>query len=548
MTRHRVLAIGLDGLDVTLAERFMAEGQMPALADLRERAARFPLDEGPARHAGLPWEHVVSGLSPQGGYRWGQVEFDPASYAAWQDGAQFAPWWSKTDLRVVVFDVPFVDLRRARNTQGIVAWGSHNPGTVKAARPGALLAEFEERFGDYPAVEWTYGTPWPSPARSRLMGEALSQALEVRTRAAQWLATQRFPEWDLLFAVVGELHGGMEGLWHGVDPSHPLNTHPSAGAAADALLDIHRALDRTVGRLVSVAGDAAIIVFNMGGMGPNKCDIQSMVLLPELLYRHAFGHPLLTVPQAWTATPSRLPMLEEHESWDTARMSWLPELSSQPEVIAAAGTLRAVARRLPRPVKGLLKAGSSAAAACGFRQVPLRQGLDYMPAYHYRHHWPRMPAFALPSFLDGRIRINLRGRERDGMVELSQYEETCRMLETMLGECRDPRTGEPAVDTIERASTANPLTLASSESDLLVIWRNVTVALEHPRLGLIGPVPLRRTGGHTRNGIAYLAAPGLEPGERGVRSSFDVAPTILQLLGVELNTRLAGKSLLSGPV
>ena len=56
-----------------------------------------------------------------------------------------------------------------------------------------------------------------------------------------------------------------------------------------------------------------------------------------------------------------------------------------------------------------------------------------------------MSAFALPSFLDGRIRINLRGRERDGIVELSQYEEICRSLETLLGECRDPRTGEAAV-------------------------------------------------------------------------------------------------------
>ena len=400
MTGHKVLAIGLDGLEVTLAERFMAEGQMPALADLRKRAARFLLDEGSARHAGLPWEHVVSGLSPQAGGRWGQVEFDPASYAAWHDGAQFAPWWAKTNLRVVVFDVPFVDLRRARNTQGIVAWGSHNPGTVKATRPGALLAEFAERFGDYPAVEWIYGTPWPSPARARLMGEALSQALDVRSRAAQWLATQRFPKWDFFFAVAGELHGGIEGLWHGVDAGHPLNTHPSAGAAAAALLDVHRALDRMVGQLVNAAGDAVIIAFNMGGMGPNSCDVQSMVLLPELLYRHAFGHPLLTIPTAWTATPDRLPILDKHESWDTARVSWLPELPSELEAAAAAGTLRAVARRLPEPVKGLLKGAWSAAAAWRFRHVPLRQGLDYMPAYHYRHHWPRMPAFALPSFLD----------------------------------------------------------------------------------------------------------------------------------------------------
>jgi len=155
-----------------------------------------------------------------------------------------------------------------------------------------------------------------------------------------------------------------------------------------------------------------------------------------------------------------------------------------------------------------------------------------------------MSAFALPSFLDGRIRINLRGRERDGIVELSQYEEICRSLETLLVECRDPRTGEAAVAEIVRPWTANPLTLPGSESDLLVVWRDVAAAIEHPRLGLIGPVPIRRTGGHTRHGIAYLAASDLEPGDRGVRASCDVAPTIAQLLGIEPANRLTGKSLL----
>jgi hypothetical protein len=301
-----------------------------------------------------------------------------------------------------------------------------------------------------------------------------------------------------------------------------------------------------VGQLVSAAGDAAIIAFNMGGMGPNHCDIQSMVLLPELLYRHAFNHPLLTIPPAWTATPKRMPCLDDHDSWEMATASWVPEPPRDSDEAAAPGALRAMAQRLPEPVKGLLKGARSVVTDWRSRHTPLaRQELEYMPCYRYRHHWPRMPAFAFPSFLDGRIRINLRGRERHGIVELSQYEETCRTLETLLGECRDPRTGEPTVAAIERASSANPLALASSESDLLVVWRDVATALEHPRLGLIGPVPLRRTGGHTRHGIAYLAAQGLEPGERGVRSSFDVVPTIVQLLGAKPPTRLAGTSLLS---
>ena len=85
---RRVLVIGLDGLEVTLAERLMAAGEMPALTALRQRAARFLLDHGPAQRTGLAWEHVASGRSPDEARRWAAVEFDPATYAAWQEGAR----------------------------------------------------------------------------------------------------------------------------------------------------------------------------------------------------------------------------------------------------------------------------------------------------------------------------------------------------------------------------------------------------------------------------------------------------------------------------
>src|SRR5713101_1747950 len=122
MAGRRVLVLGLDGLDVTFAERLMAAGDMPALAELRRRAARFRLDHGPAQRTGLAWEHVASGLSPEAGRRWAAVEFDPTTYVAWQEGARFTPWWAGLDLRVVVFDTPYVDLRRTPRTRGIVGW------------------------------------------------------------------------------------------------------------------------------------------------------------------------------------------------------------------------------------------------------------------------------------------------------------------------------------------------------------------------------------------------------------------------------------------
>jgi predicted AlkP superfamily phosphohydrolase/phosphomutase len=538
MAARRALVLGLDGLEPSLAQRLMAAGEMPALAALSRRSARFQLDHGPAQRTGLAWEHVASGLSPEAGGRWAAVEFDPSTYDAWQEGARFTPWWAGLDRRVVVFDAPYVSLRRAPNTRGVVGWGAHDPGVPVGAAPHELLAEFGARFGRYPASEWTYGMPFPSRARTRAMGDALSGALDVRARAARWLATERLPDWDLFFAVAGEAHGAIEGLGHGVDTGHPHHEHPSGADAHAALLGVHRALDRMVGELVAAAGDAAVVAFTMGGMGPNYSDVPSMVLLPELLYRRAFGEPLLTIPAGWEATPAGIPELEGEDRWSVASRAWVPEPELAPTL---SGELRTAARRLPEPVKKALRRVRSAVAP---REPEVHKGRPGQPALRYRRYWPRMPAFALPSFYDGRIRINLRGRERHGIVEPARYEQTCRELETMLGECRDPRTGEPVVGAIERACTRDPLALTGSEADLVVVWRGVAAALEHPRLGRIGPVPLRRTGGHTGpHGVAYLTAAGVAPGDRGIRSSFDVAPTLATLVGAAPPAHMTGRPL-----
>ncbi|MCI4355432.1 MAG: hypothetical protein L3K06_08735, partial [Thermoplasmata archaeon] len=485
--------------------------------------------------------------------RWAAVEFDPSTYAAWQEGARFTPWWAALDRRTVVFDTPYVDLSRAGKTRGVVGWGAHDPGIAPAGSPDGLWAEFEREFGRYPAARWTYGLPFPSSERTREMGETLGRALDLRTRAARWFAEEKFPDWELFIAVAGELHGTIEGLWHGVDPTHPLHAHPASPAADRALLEVHRGIDRMVGGLASAAGDGAIVAFNMGGMGPNHSDVPSMVLLAELLYRDAFGHPLLCLPPEWTEAPESIPVLEDGRSWSEANRSWVPAPSQSPDEKPGprplAG-LRPLARRLPEPIKAFLRSARRRLARLASPpRRPLREGtrheVDWQPALRYRTHWPKMPAFALPSYYDGRIRLNVIGRERDGIVDPSDYERTCRRLETLLRECRNPRTGEPSVEAIERADTRDPLALKGSESDLLVIWRGVAAALEHPRLGRVGPVPLRRTGGHTGPyGMAYVVAPGVEPGDRGVRSAFDVVPTIAHLLGERLPHPVSGTSLL----
>src|SRR4029453_8068083 len=151
MTEERVIMIGLDGFELSVAERMIGQGRLPALDKLRQNGARFLLDHGPAKRTGLAWEHVSSGLSPEDAGRWSAIDFDPETYAVRQLPATTTPFAAPLGRRCVVFDAPYFDLAKAPEVRGITNWGAHDPGVDRAARPAELRAELEERFGAYPA-------------------------------------------------------------------------------------------------------------------------------------------------------------------------------------------------------------------------------------------------------------------------------------------------------------------------------------------------------------------------------------------------------------
>lgn len=531
--KRRVLAIGLDGYEESLERQLLDTGALPALRKLRDESARFLLDHGAAQRSGLAWEHVSTGMAPERSHRWAAVHFDPETYDVWQEGTRLQPFPARLDSRTVVFDTPYFDLQQAPATEGIVGWGAHDPGVPTGARPPALLDEFLGRFGAYPADDWIYGHVWASPERTRLMGERLANAIDIRTRAAQWLFGERLPDWDLALMVASEPHSAIEGLWHGVDPGHPLHREPSARFARDGLIAVYRGIDRMVGTLAEDFPDCAMVVFCTGGMGPNRSDVPSMFLTAELLYRHAFGRPYFQQPQRWTCGAD-VPSLGEDEEWAGIVNNNFPR-----------PRLERLSRFVSRRIPGFERFRRHEVPASTERAY-LRRPLHWIPATRYRAHWPTMRAFALPSFYDGRVRINLQGRERAGRVPIENYASVCSEVEALLRECRDPSTGESCVDFIERPGQHDPRALGATEADLVVTWKGHACAFDHPRLGRIGPIPFRRPGGHTGvHGLAYLRGSPLAPGDFGVRSAFDVAPTLCELLGEASPAGMSGKSLLA---
>jgi predicted AlkP superfamily phosphohydrolase/phosphomutase len=533
---NKLLVIGLDGYEASIGDKLMSEGRMPHLSRLKSSSSRFLLDHGKQKYSGLSWEHFATGLAPEISGRWSAVEFNPATYQVVQRSTTLAPLLGRVSTKTVVFDAPYFELRKAPQISGLVNWGAHDPGVATLSHPRDLLTETIAKFGPYPAKEHIYAFTWPSAARTRAAGEALAAALDQRTQISRWLFCERFPDWQLALVVVSELHSVIEPMWHGWDPAHPLHEHESAAPSRRGIEQVYEALDRLVGTLVNSLPDVNVVAFSMHGMGANVADVPAMLLLPELLYRRQFGRSLYEPRPQWRNL-DRLPLLDETDDWHyTIKCCFNAPPPTE------YGWLRSMARRLS--ARGMPQKPPEMAADPGDNER-LDLLLDWMPAALYQPYWSKMRAFALPAFYDGRIRINLRGREHRGVVRLRKYDKVCRELEELLRTCYDPRTGASAVATVERCTPDDPLVLSNSHADLAIVWQGAPVALMHKDFGLIGPAPFRRTGGHTGGlGVCYIRCPSEAVGDRGVQSSFDMAPTILHLLGQPIPANISGRSLL----
>ena len=139
-----------------------------------------------------------------------------------------------------------------------------------------------------------------------------------------------------------------------------------------------------------------------------------------------------------------------------------------------------------------------------------------------------MKAFALPTFGDARIRLNVRGRERDGIVEPADYDAACRSwTRSALAAIRGPaaRSSPPRGD---RA----PARRWSGAGATRTSWSSGGAASTplSTRAGLIGPFPFRRTSGHSDRGFAFFSGPGISAGNLGEWRAMNLTATLVALL------------------
>jgi hypothetical protein len=418
--------------------------------------------------------------------------------------------------------------------------------------------EIDRTIGIHPG----YGNDFDAAWHDREATIALADALVVgaERRAAGFKLLNARHAWDMAIVVMSEMHSAGHFWWHGDEPTHPLRHAANAEVARSQLHRVYEAVDAAVGEIVAAAPpDAAIAVFSHDDMRYGHGDTGTLALLPELLQRKYAGGPLLKSANAEEWKAAGCPPVIPRPGW-----VWRQHMDSmllQPPTASRLKQLDLYAKAkqsgLGRRVIRMLKGRPLGAVGVPI-PAEVTSGVfdhdrsraddtnDLLFTAHYQPHWSKMRAFALPSFNPGVVRINLAGRERDGVVALDDYDATCDEIEAMIRSCVHPRTGRSIIAAVDRPRRSAPMDPDGDVGDLVFRWAPDTLidALEHPELGLVGPVPAHRSGAHGSAGFLFVAKDGIEAGDRGERPACDIPATLIALAGGRPTAYLDGRSVL----
>jgi predicted AlkP superfamily phosphohydrolase/phosphomutase len=491
-----VVLLGLDAADIVLIERWAAQGLLPAFASLFSTAAHGRLDTPATVLQASVWPSFATACHPgkHGSYFLQQMRNGTNSMTRIRShDLQRPPFWTWLEgprETAVVIDVPKIPPFANINGVQIVQWGATDHYGAYATVPTALAGPLLREFGTHPLLH--DHVPPATTAACLRFKDRLLRGVAMKHRLNLECLTRYQPR--VFVSVFGESHLAGHYFWRFTDDSHPdYCRHTEANAA---LLDVYVALDHAVGDVVSTYSRSAnCFVFSGHGM---TAAYHPHTIVEELLCRMGLTVRRRSVLASGTASRS------------------------------LGGSLAcAVTDAIPQPIR---RFASRYVLPRGAREyLMLRKALIDVD-------FSSTQAFALPTDLQGFIRVNLQGREPQGTVSPQHYDRVCDTIVEALESLRDAVTNERVVETVFRTRTlyrdgAN----IDALPDLCVLWNNTAPvsAVHSPRYGTF-PVQKNapeRSGNHRLEGFWFAVGPDIDATRQHHRGHlYDLGATVFHLL------------------
>jgi predicted AlkP superfamily phosphohydrolase/phosphomutase len=492
----KAAVIGLDGATFEVIDQLIAVGKLPNLHRLMREGAMGPLRSSVTPNSFPGWTSAATGTS-EGRHAifmpLVRREDNFTLKAMSTLDIKVKSLWellSERQHRVGVINDPCSYPALPVNGYlicGMLWPGGEHPYTY----PESLAAELRQVVPDY-----VVDVNLHNKEKEQIAAELLA-SIDQRLAAMRYLLN-RYPV-DLFWGVFTESDRAQHRLWAAMDETHPThNQQPQS--LRQTIPQIYEKLDYCVGQLVAQLGpDTTIFVVSDHGFGP---------------FYVAFDTPRWLLDQGYLV-----------EQGEKARLkSALRKLGVLDEVAS-------VYQAVKRPFQKEISYGSR----------KLQEQQQATVDYFAKVDWRQTRAYYT---LDGGIRLNLQGREPQGIVKPgAEAEALKREIQEKLAARRLPN-GAPMFRYVLRQEEAFDGPYRHYAPDL-IIATNYN--------GYCGPLNSDKyllpsnhnTGEHTPDGIFIAYGKNIQPGLRLTGANLkDVTPTVLFHMNEALTPEMDGRALL----
>ncbi len=491
-----VLALlSFDAVAEPLWRRMMAEGRLPHCAELFCRGRVYPIESTPLHASVYRSLYTGRSMSAHGSHY-------PTQWCAAQQRMRLAEPMKPEDSvfarldgagkRLLIIDPPECGRLVTKHGLAICGWQFQTRFVLPEwTSSPARRTTLRKRFGPAPGCHEVFGPA--SLPRLRAMRSVLEQASERLAQAAiTCLQEQPF---DLVWLTFAAPHLAGHQLWRdSLDQDVA-----TSGEEPSLLASIYERADQALGQiLAALPATADVVLFSPLGMGPETSRAD---LLAEMLER-------VLRPSAAAS----------HESPLARVRRWVPT-----------GLRARVAEMLPDRVA-----------------LGLTARLE-----HGHTDWGRTRAFVVTSDGAGFIRLNLQGREREGIVRPGEAEQLLAEITAGLETFGEPERGKVVRAVLRAADLDTPGPASSLLPDLVVLWaERSSVGLRRvvsPQFGevLRAGVGSGRVGNHCEGAWACIVPSKAKRAVRwdGPVRAIDFAATACEAMGVD-HVDLPGRPLL----
>ena len=499
----RLLVFGLDGANWELIGRGIREGRLPTFQALLGRSLHGDLKSTLPFMTPPAWTSSFTGVNPGAhgiqDFFSCEEETYAQRFATSADCASETVFsrLSKAGRTVCAINIPFSYPPEAVN-------GIHVSGFGTPDAESDYVYPKDERE-EFKGIYDVFANPSEFGLQSYHREEEYARQVNAFTDNLHRVTSKKLSSraWDAFIVVFDGTDRLQHKFWKHFDCSHPL--HASADKKFARVIPEHyERLDGMLRDLVLKAGpDAAIMAYSDHGFGPVR--------------RYVFVNRVFEKAGLFV--------------WKHSKVE------------------RALAR-----LSSFIKAIASLAISLGMKRMIASikrrmESLHVRSAFLDLSEWGRTKAF-LSSASGIGVRLNVLGREPEGIVSPEDAPKVRESVRRLLLGLLDPETGRAPFDEVVLREEAYHGACLGRAPDLLLVpaegysvargWSEAPFVHVGERMGGI-------SGNHRPLGMFALAAPGVVPGRRDPPPRIeDIAPTILEILGVPIPEGLDGNSLLGG--